>query len=130
MSLLGVGMRFVRIWTPDESGSLAPKLLSEPSRCAKQLEDCEGPMDLGGSELCEEVQEEGQGWWAAKGHTAEHPEIQDRCQSGWHVSQVIPGSAAVGVHKTHRVRTGMVMEEMHARISDTAVTGAFCWHLS
>lgn len=126
MSLLRVGMHFVHIWALGESGSCAPKLLSEPSQCVKQLEDDEGLQDLGGSELCGEVQEEGQGWWAAQGHMAEHPEIQDCCQSGWHVSQVSPGSTTVGVHKTHSMKTGMVMEEMHARISDIAVTSAFC----
>lgn len=54
MSLLGVGMCFVPIWTPGESGSRAPKLLSKPSQRAKQLEGDEGPQDscVGQTELC------------------------------------------------------------------------------
>ena len=81
MSVLGVGTRSVRIWTPDESSSRAPKLLSKPSQCAKQLEDDQGLQDSCVGQSCAEMQEEGQGWRVAQGSMAQHPAIQGHCQS-------------------------------------------------
>lgn len=75
---------------------------------------------------CAEMQGEGQGWWVVQGSTAQHPAVQDQCQSLERVPWVSPGGPTVRVQKTHNVKTGMVMKRMRAVISDTAVTAAFC----
>jgi len=77
MSLLGAGMCSVRIWTPDKSGSRAPKLLSKPSRCARQLEDAQGLLDLVWVQAV--LREEGQGQWVVQGCVAQHPTVQGCC---------------------------------------------------
>lgn len=119
-------MCFLRIWAPDESSSRAPKQLSKPSQCTKELEDDQGLQDSCVGRSCAEMQEEGQGWWVAQGSIAQHPAIQGHCQSSQHVHHVTPGSPTGVVHKTHNMKIGMVMKQMHVVISDTAVTGAFC----
>lgn len=53
MSLLGVGMRFIRIWTPDKSGSHAPNCSLNAANVQSSLEDDQGLQTCVGQSCAE-----------------------------------------------------------------------------
>lgn len=75
---------------------------------------------------CAEMHEETQGWWAAWGSLAQHPPIHNLMPSSWHVPQGRSVSSMMEVHKAHNLIIAMVMKQMCAVLSATAVRGAFC----